>query len=492
MVEKTLAELVAIDVDQYSKELSGLENPDERISKMLEYMQVQLSHGELHPLSRFWKMRKFCLDHFKETIPVSKRLRLWEKYRLVIDEIMKLKQMMDEKSAFEKEQIEDALLSIEHDVENIEALIENEHEISVPKAVCLEKNISFYKSSQKALNVYSSYAKRLNGLKKEILSLDISFKKKQEILDQIHKISDKVFPKKRELLTDVSHKYVEDMHSFCKANFSTNQFKTPVFSLKDQIKQLQNFAKILSLNVDAFSKTRELLSNCWDKLKEFEVMQKKIKDEKKQISDQNFQNLKKKLEDLTAKKASLEKETFSGEVKLLRNLIEKEDLLKFHKKQLEDEINIIDDKKLIKGKSSDEQLAFDALQSEVQNIHDNVKHWDYQTLDSQIKNVLNQSSQSNLLESKQIKMEREIYSLKEVLSTKLIEEIKDRIDVEEMSHEIESFKESLKKEIEVYRKILSSSNQSIEKAIVYNELIMLTRGLLSNFEKELTNFKSKT
>ena len=106
--------------------------------------------------------------------------------------------------------------------------------------------------------------------------------------------------------------------------------------------------------------------------------------------------------------------------------------------------------------------------------------------------MLNQSSQSNLLESKQIKMEREIYSLKEVLSTKLIEEIKDRIDVEEMSHEIESFKESLKKEIEVYRKILSSSNQSIEKAIVYNELIMLTRGLLSNFEKELTNFKSKT
>lgn len=491
MTERTLAELVAIDVDEYSKELMSLEHHDERIDKMLVYMQTQLSHGELHPLSRFWKMRKFCLDHFKENIPASKRLRLWEKYRLVIDDIMKLKQMIDEKSTFEKEQIEQALGSISLDIEKLDQLISQEKEISIPKCPCLQKNASFYQSAQKELNVFSSYAKKLNALKKEILSLDISFKKKQEILDRIHLLADQVFPKKRELLKNVSHKYIDDIQFFIKHHFSEDEIKTPIFQLKDQIKQLQLFAKVISLNVEAFSQTRQLLSECWDKLKSYESNQRKMKEEKKALSEENFKMLSEKIAKLKTQKASLEKETFSKEVKLLGQSIQREDILKFQKKQLQDQLDKIDDTGLSHPNASEEEVNFLNVKKELQLIQENLRHWDFQTLDSQIKSFYQLLEETRILDSQQTKMERELFNLKESMVSKLLEEIKDRIDIEEMSIQIDSFKSSLKRDMENYRKILSSSNQSIEKAIVYNELLMQSKALFNSLEDELRNHSSK-
>lgn len=489
MSEKTLAELVATSVEQYSKELMTLEHSDERITKMLEYMQLQLSHGELHPLSRFWKMRKFCLDNFKEAIPVSKRLRLWEKYRLMIEEVMKLKQIIDEKSVFEKEQIESALNAIQSSIENIDKLIASEAEIPIPKCHCLQKNQLFYNETQKALNVYSSYAKQLNALKKEILGLDISFKKKQEILDHIHSLADKVFPVKRELLTNVSKRYTEDIQFFVKTNFSTSDFKSPTFNLKDQIKQLQSFAKVISLNVDAFSKTRLQLSKCWDKLKNFESEQKKLKDEKKQLSDQKFNEIKKKLGDLKEKKGTLEKEVLNSEIKAIDQLIHQEDLLKFQQKQLKDELNLLDENAAAKPKVSQEVSAFSHIKSEIGKINDNIKYWDFPTLDSQFKALLSLLLELKLSDSHQVKIQRELFALKEALFAKLLEEIKNRIDIEEISTQIESFKKILKQDMQDYRKVLNSSNQSIEKAIVYNELMMQTKSLLSSLEKELAGCK---
>lgn len=491
MTEKTLAELVAIDVDEYSKELMSLEHPDDRIDKMLVYMQSQLSHGELHPLSRFWKMRKFCLDHFKENIPASKRLRLWEKYRLVIDEIMKLKQMIDEKSTFEKEQIEEALSSISLDIGKIDELVAQEAEINIPKCPCLQKNALFYQSAQKELNVFSSYAKRLNALKKEILALDISFKKKQEILDQIHALADQVFPKKRELLKGVSHKYIDDIQFFIKQHFSSEEIKAPIFQLKEQIKNLQLFAKVISLNVEAFSQTRQMLSECWGKLKSYETKHKKMKEEKKALSEENFKKLSEKISKLKEQKKSLEKERFTKEVKLLGQSIQREDILKFQKKQLQDQLDMIDDLGVSNPNASEEELNLLNIKKELQTIQENLRHWDYQTLDSQIKSFYQLLEETKILDSQQTKMERELFNLKESLAAKLIEEIKDRIDIEESSNQIDSFKSSLKKDAENYRKILNSSNQSIEKAIVYNELLMQSKALSNSLDNELKNHSSK-
>ena len=489
MTEKSLTELVGYSVDHYIKDLLKLNQADERIAKMLEYMKLQLSHGEIHPLSRFWKMRKFCLDHFKGSIAVSQRLILWKEYCQVIDEIVKLKELIDEKSAFEKQQIEQALSSVASDLENIDQVIEREASISVPKCPCISNHAEFYQTTQKELSVYSSYAKRLNALKKEILALDISFKKKQEILDQIHKLADLVFPKKRDLLGLMSRTYAGHIQNFVRLNFSSETFKSPIFQLKEQIKQLQNFAKIISLNVDAFSKTREQLSDCWDRLKLHEKKQKKEKEEKKEQSSKVFTTLEEKIEKLKAEKGSLPPAKFHDEFKHLSRLIQKEDLIRFQRKQLQDKLEVLHDEKEGALPSAQESATL-SICSQLSGLIEKVHELDYQVIQSSVGELFTSYDSSQASDSQNIQIERSLYTLYESLGAKLSKELKDCLDFEALSIKVENFKKSVKENIERYRRALGSSNQSIEKAMAFNELLVQSRALLTSLEEKLLNHQA--
>ncbi len=483
MHEKNLSELVSYNVDDYIKELSKYEHAEDRIEKMLEYTKLQLSHGEIHPLSRFWKMRKYCLDHFKVTIPIAKRLKLWKNYCQLIDEIIKLKQLIDEKSSFEKEQIEGALKSIADDLDQLDVLIANETSINVPKCPAIAQHSEFYTTTQKELSIYSSYAKRLNALKKEILSLDISFKRKQEILDQIHALSDRVFPEKRRLLNLMSSTYASHIDRFVKHFFNQDHFKIPIYQLKEQIKQLQNFAKLISLNVDAFSKTREQLSQCWDQLKAFEKIQKKEKEEKKEHNVQKFDDLKEKIDDLKQDKQKLAPTQLNQEAQSLNASIKKEDLLKFQKKQLLNELHAIVPQETLSSPSSETSPEFEMIKNELYEIEKHITQWDYPTIDSKLKTILSYYKTANLADSSLLRIERAIFTIKEALFKKLKVELEERADIEEVSFQLDAFKAFLKEGIESYRKALSSSNQSIEKAMVFNDLLVQSRGLLNSLEK---------
>lgn len=484
MHEKNLSELVSYNVDDYIKELSKYEHAEDRIEKMLEYTKLQLSHGEIHPLSRFWKMRKYCLDHFKTTIPIAKRLKLWKNYCQLIDEIIKLKQLIDEKSSFEKEQIEGALKSIADDIDQLDVLIANEASINVPKCQAIAQHSEFYTTTQKELSIYSSYAKRLNALKKEILSLDISFKRKQEILDQIHALSDRVFPEKRRLLNLMSSTYASHIDRFVKHFFNQDHFKIPIYQLKEQIKQLQNFAKLISLNVDAFSKTREQLSQCWDQLKAFEKIQKKEKEEKKEHNVQKFDDLKEKIDDLKQDKQKLAPKQLSQEAQSLNASINKEDLLKFQKKQLLNELHAIVPQDPLNS-PSEASPEFETIKNELHEIEKHINQWDYPTIDSKLKTTLNYYKTANLPDASILRIERAIFAVKEALFEKLKVQIEEKADIEEVSFQLEAFKIFLKEGIESYRKSLSGSNQSIEKAMVFNDLLVQSRSLLNLLEKKI-------
>lgn len=483
MSQKNLTELVALEVDDFIKELVAVEAIDEKIEKMLGYMKLQLSHGEIHPLSRFWKMRKFCLDHFKSSIPVSKRVALWKDYCQVIDEIVKLKEIIDEKSSFDCEQIEQALASIDAGLEKMDQLVLQESDILIPKCYCLQKNAPIYKDTQKELNIYTSYAKQLNGLKKEILALDISFKLKQQILDRIYALSDKVFPAKRDLLNLMSKTYSEDVRTFVKNNFASEELKYPAFQLKEQIKQLQNFAKVISLNVEAFSATREMLSECWDKVKVYEKEQKKVKEEKKQ-----------ELVETAATHAAPVEEKAPSKKKsnALKSDVENQKEFKSQRKETSERAPFEStSRKQESSSKADADPYYQQLQSEALQINENVKYWDYQTIDSKLKNLLNHCDLNKLSDTHRLKFERMIFSVKEALAHKLSDEINERIDIEEISEQIQNFRMLLKNDIELYRKTLSQSNQSIEKAIVFNELLVQTRGLINSLDNHLNKHKAE-
>ena len=68
---------------------------------------------------------------------------------------------------------------------------------------------------------------------------------------------------------------------------------------------------------------------------------------------------------------------------------------------------------------------------------------------------------------------------------KLLEEVENRVDIEELSPQIEDFRNGIKEDRENYRKALNTSNQSIEKAMLYNELLTQTKQRLSEFDKRI-------
>ncbi len=492
MSKRTLSELVTITVDDYVKELSLLKHSDEKIEKMIEYMKIQLSHGDIQPLTRFCNMRKFCLDQFKEPIPISKRLKLWENYCLAFEDILKLKQNLDQKMSFEKEQIENAVAMIEQELAQIGKMIEKQETVELPKCLHTAENEQFYNEHQKQLNVYTTYAKRLNGLKKEFLELDLSFKQKEEALAKIHSLADQVFPKKRDLLNQISKKYIDDIRSFIKTHFNSNQsHKVPAFNLKDQIKNLQSFAKVISLNVDAFSKTRQWLSECWDKIREYEKQQKKIKEEKKLALDEKHEDIQKKLDGLKSDKNQIGQDVYNDQIKELSVSIKKSEILKSQKIKFKDQLDLLDENSVAQEDATAEKELLLAILREAEQIKENFQNWDYLTLESQVKQVFIRYDLCKLLDAQQLKAEKALCALKEILVQSLVSEIQDRANIEELSFQIESVRGDLKDSIEKYRRILNGSNQSIEKAIVYNELSVQTKALLSSLDKHIQSMQKK-
>lgn len=486
MTEKSFESELGKGVDAFIEYLMGIDSVDDRLKKMLAYMQHQLSHGEIKPLNRFWKMRQFCLEQFKENLSFSVRSHLWESYQQLVKEIVHLKEILDEKTLFHKEEISKALISLEKNIQQMDQIVASSPLIDIPKvATCLEKNADFYQENQRQLNIINNYAKQLNALKAEILNLEIPYKEKQSLLDHLHQLSDIVFPKKRELLGFISKKYADDIHYFTKVNFEKKELKLPLFDLKDQIKALQAFAKILSLNVGTFSQSREKLSQCWDQIRNFEKAQKKLKEQLKLVYTENETSLVDRIQALKENKESLSKADFDKEVNQIGESIKKTELQKSQRKKLKELLALIDENSSLKDESSEEEDAFIQIQREILNIQEKAKCWDYFTLVKEFKRVQNLYDQSKILDAHQNKILRRLFSIKGLLSEKLLEEVENSADVEELSEQIEDFKSNMKEDMEKYRRALNTSNQSIEKAMLYNELLTQTKLKLSQFDKKI-------
>ena len=99
-------------------------------------------------------------------------------------------------------------------------------------------------------------------------------------------LGDHVFPKRKELIKNLSQTFLADVDAFM-AQFSQGEIRESLFVLRDEIKYLQNIAKVLTLNTNAFTHTRMRLSECWDKIKGEEKERKKEWSEQRAQQKQN-------------------------------------------------------------------------------------------------------------------------------------------------------------------------------------------------------------
>lgn len=274
----------------FQTQFDAEQEPERRVRLAIDFMRTALAQPQSPHFKDFWEARRLCLPLFKENLNAKSRTLLWAEYIEISAEARHLKEILDEQSAFAVEQIELAIDALEKEMANYDVLLQQFPPIAFPEACqVLQKKCPFYNNVQRELNFLNTFASRINSMRKEIIKTEMRIRHKNKFFEKLSLVGDRIFPKRKDLIKQVSDEFVNDVTRFIHVHFVEEEHDdTPLFVLREDIKTLQSFAKILTLNTQAFSDTRLQLSECWDKLKEREKDRKKEMTAKKLVFKQNY------------------------------------------------------------------------------------------------------------------------------------------------------------------------------------------------------------
>jgi len=257
-------------------QLGEVTGADAKLRYALAFMRDALSQPGTPRFRDFWEARRLSLPFFKENLAPAIRSELWAEYVELSSEARRLKEILDEQSAFAAEQIELAISSVEQDLDGYQALLEQIVEIPFPRECrTLYEKIPVYQELQRELYFLNTFAHRINGLRKEIIKTEMRIKHKNKFFDRLSASGDRIFPQRKELIAQISDTFLADIQGFVTARCGEEAQERSLFGLREEIKMLQTFAKMLTLNTHAFTKTRQLLSDAWDLIKIWEKERKK-------------------------------------------------------------------------------------------------------------------------------------------------------------------------------------------------------------------------
>lgn len=510
-------------LEAFLKQLETLPSPEDKLKESIAYMREALSQEGAPFFKGFWEVRKFCLPLFKESLIGNSRAQLWNDYIELTREGRRLKNLLDEESAFAIEQIDLAIIALENEVTifagNAEDLLKTAPPIEfarVPKT--LEKKLSSYKQLQSKLNFLNVLAIRINGLRKELIKTEMRIRQKNKFFQQLSAIGDKVFPLRKELLQDLSTDFLGDVAAFVDENFgssfSPDEIRRSVFFFREEIKNYQALAKELTLNTQAFSKTRLDLSDCWEKLKGMEKELKKEFAEQKQKSSENVEEVKKRIqafeEEIKENKMTAEEgfkrldeisywmrgiELTRNDVRFLKELIQnarlpfqaQQDEKEQERKQKEVEFEKVRREKI------------ELFQNELKVLKDSLATESAQTLSQKLEECKKNLTTLSVTKVERQGLERLLKGMRDQISEKqehaLLELSEDdRATLESLEEVLEQRKErrkEVKDQIEDYRKIMGGSALDFEKAIKYNELMAVEKERLAKFDEGIAEIEKK-
>ena len=161
-------------------------------------------------------------------------------------------------------------------------------------------------------------------------------RQKNKFFQRLSSAGDQVFPRRKELIKDISQNFIEDVDIFISDNFSKGSLHDSLFFLREEIKSLQAIAKFLTLNTHSFTHTRLRLSECWDKIKGFEKDRKKARAHQKIVFKQNQEAAQQKINELN--------EAFSNQELTIAEALKKADEVTIFMRQIElgrDELKVL-------------------------------------------------------------------------------------------------------------------------------------------------------
>lgn len=274
-------------------------DPEIKLQLAVDFMESSLAQGGTPHFRSFWEARRLCLGLFKESINPALRSYLWGKYSELSKEARRLKDILDEQSAFAVEQIEIAIQALEKEINALEESCA-ESALSEPLIFpeALKEKQDAYQRLQYRLNMLNAQAARINALRKELLKIDMRVKFKSKFFQRLSSAGDKVFPKRKELIKELSHLFSDDVEQFIKDHFKEKEVRESFFILREEIKTFQGLAKALTINTHAFTTTRTVLSECWNDVKSQEKEKKKERLQQREAFKENSDQVEQQIQAL--------------------------------------------------------------------------------------------------------------------------------------------------------------------------------------------------
>ena len=169
----------------FTEQLNKLPSVDEKIRFLIDTMKAALAQERSPNFKTFWDAKHLCLTLFKENMPPAMRAHLWTDYIELSDEAKKLKNILDEQTAFAVEQIELAIKALEEDLVNYDQLLEQLSDIEIPEVQQMVNKIEYYLTTQRELNLLNTFAARINSLRKEVMKMEMRIRHKNKLFKSL-------------------------------------------------------------------------------------------------------------------------------------------------------------------------------------------------------------------------------------------------------------------------------------------------------------------
>lgn len=486
------------------KSLEGVGSFEEKLKLLIDFMKRALSQEGCPDFREFWEAKRLALLLFKEEIDPVVRSKHWKEYIDLSSEAKRLKGILNEQSAFAYEQLKKAIAALKGDIDKSEILLKEIDGISFPKSArSILKKEKEYNKLQLPLNLLNVFASRINSLRREVIKTDMRVRKKSEFFKELSSLGDSVFPKRKELIKEISDKFSLDVKRFISLNFSDNKEKVPFHLLKEEIKALQNLAKILTLNTKSFTEVRLKLSKCWDSIKTVGMSDKaKIYKEAFDKVDAKIVELKGEMDRLSPEEVIVKSDDifkFMKEVELgrfdikrlktaLKELIEpvKRKIEKIREKKREEEAK--------KRKDSIEQL-----ERTVRELVESEDSYDVEAIVAKRDETIKKRDELALSKRERAVIDRWLKALKDVISNKkesaLLSLSGDQLEALDQMKKVLADREKrrleTKAQLEKYREAVHSSGLDFEEGIALRKTIDLEKKRLADINIKIAEIKEK-
>jgi hypothetical protein len=502
-------------LDPLMKALEAQSDPEVKLQLAIEFMEKSLAQSGTPHFKSFWQVRNICLQLFKENVQPASRTLLWAKYSELSKEARRLKELLDEQSVFAVEQIEIAIQALEGEIEQLG----QQSEDKAPQALtisckALQTHAAFYQNAQYELDLLNKQASRINALRKELIKTEMRVRKKNQFFQRLSVAGDKVFPRRKELIKEMSGKFAGDIDTFVASNFSKEGLNDSLYFLREEIKGLQGMAKLLTLNTHAFTHTRMKLSQCWDQIKHLEKERKKIRTQQKAAFKQNVDAVLEKIGAFTVELQSGEISIEDGNKKFdeiagfMRSVELGRDEIRF----LRDQLNIAK-KPLLDRAKSEEQLKQEQEQERIrakrqkvldlkQEIEQLLQSTDAHDADSLIRErdaLLSRVQEASLIKTEKQELERLFKPFRDIISEKQDQAIMALSDddrqalqqLQEICKQRKERRQEIKEQIESLRKLSGASGLGFEQAMEYNAQLKDAKERLEKMNQAVREIETK-